>query len=122
MLSDLPSSDVYFFVVYETHLGGNESYMNALGGYRCGDTTMVIYRDAGDGAFPPVDGIGKLMLAQGGLLMGVRNDTEYLTDDDGTTFATLPEGKQFRMGGKVWTKLSMDELRELVHDKSLVVI
>lgn len=119
MTSDLQLTDIHVFVVH-SQLSGHETCLHVLGGYAAGDTLMVLYRDAAAGFAPARDLIGKYVAKYGELEMESRNDYEYLLDENWTTFGLMAEGEHFRMGGFVWTKLPLDRLREILHNKILV--
>ena len=121
MTSDLPLTNVHLFVIH-SQLHGHEVCLNVLGGYACGDTVMILYRDVADGMMPAKDSIGKYIAARGGIEFGNRNDQEYILDDNWVTFGLLEDGQMFRMGGSTWSKLPLDHIRRMLHNKTLVVL
>jgi hypothetical protein len=94
-----------------------EAHLMVLGGYSSDADILILYR-YGTEKFPIHDGMAKLAADGAVLIKGI--EANALEPSDWSRFGELQVGRLFKLNGRLWQKMSRDELAVAVGEKRWV--
>lgn len=94
--------------------------ISVLGGYRCNRSTMILVRPEGlsDQAVTSLASLGR----GGRIRFKVRQKSDCLKPEHWGKLIPTSKARQFKIGGRVWQRLTDEQIRAAVHGKTLLSV